>query len=54
MLSLSAKLDLKALSLAAIPDQIVIFLILIIIINLSDPSSYSFLSLEMKFMVFLQ
>jgi len=32
---------------------IIIFLILIIILNLHDPSSYSFLSFEIKFMVFL-
>jgi hypothetical protein len=34
--------------------QIIIFLILIIILNMSDLSSYSFLSIEIKFMIFLR
>ena len=45
MLGLSTKLDSRALGLAAMPDsrvifiiQIIIFLILIIILNLHDPS----------------
>jgi hypothetical protein len=33
---------------------IIIFLILIIILNLHDPSSYNFLSFEIKFIVFLR
>jgi len=59
-ISLFVKIDLKASCPAATLDpkvifiiQIIIFLILIIILNLSDPSSYSFLSLEIKFMIFL-
>jgi hypothetical protein len=34
--------------------QIILILIIIIILNLSDPSFYNFLSLEIKFMVFLR
>jgi len=34
--------------------KIIIFIILIILLNLVYPSSYSFLSLEIKFIVFLQ
>jgi len=49
VLGLSAKLDSRALGLAAMPDsrvifiiQIIIFLILIIILNLHDPSLSGF------------
>jgi hypothetical protein len=65
VLSLSVKPDPRALDMAATPDPkiifiiliiipIIIFLILIIILNLSNLSSYRFLSIEIKFMVFLR
>jgi len=42
VLGLSAKLYLRALSLSATPDLEVIFIILIIILNLHDPSLSEF------------
>jgi hypothetical protein len=45
--------DIKIILIILFIILIIIFLILIIILNLHDPSSYSFLSFEIKFMVFL-
>jgi hypothetical protein len=45
--------DIKIILIILFIILIIIFLILIIILNLHDPSSYSFLFLEIKFMVSL-
>jgi hypothetical protein len=57
-LGLDVKQDPRALAMDEMSGPIVIFIIkiiiLIILLNLVYPSSYSFLSLEIKFIVFLQ
>ena len=46
--------DIKIILIVLFIILIITFLILIIILNLHDPSSYSFLSFEIKFIVFLR
>jgi hypothetical protein len=46
--------DIKIILIILFIILIITFLILIIILNLHDPSSYSFLSFEIKFIVFLR
>jgi hypothetical protein len=57
-ISLVVMQGLRQLDFTPTPDikiiLIIIFLILIIILNLHDPSSYNFLSFEIKFIVFLR